>query len=170
VSRTARGAVLAMLLVAVPAAGLGTGSTRGPRPDRARRLPRIDVRLDLERTAAIGQAVAGAVQQRQAWLAATAAAASRAAQAAARSGLGRFTVTCYALGGHTATGRPVSTEVVAVDPRVIALGTRLFIEGVGTRLAADTGGAIKGHRLDIWLPSVAACRQFGVRRLAAYLA
>ena len=82
--------------------------------------------------------------------------------------LGNFVVTCYALGGHTATGRPVSTAVVAVDPRVVRLGSHVMIGGVGRRLAADTGGAIRGHRLDIWLPSVGACRRFGVRRLPVY--
>jgi 3D (Asp-Asp-Asp) domain-containing protein len=45
------------------------------------------------------------------------------------------------------------------------LGTRLVIDKVGPRVAADTGGSIKGRRLDIWEPSVAACARFGRRQL-----
>jgi 3D (Asp-Asp-Asp) domain-containing protein len=50
------------------------------------------------------------------------------------------------------------------------LGTRLVIDKVGPRVAADTGGAIKGRRLDIWEPSVAACTQFGRRQLRVWQA
>jgi 3D (Asp-Asp-Asp) domain-containing protein len=53
---------------------------------------------------------------------------------------------------------------------VVPLGTRLFIAGVGLRVAADTGRLIKGHRLDIWLPTSHACRQFGRRPMAVYRA
>jgi 3D (Asp-Asp-Asp) domain-containing protein len=77
--------------------------------------------------------------------------------------LGSFSATCYALGGHTASGAPVSDNVVAVDPRLIPLGTRLYIDGVGYRTALDTGGAIKGKRLDIWRGSISACRVWGRR-------
>ena len=100
-----------------------------------------------------------------------AARAARAASAApARPLVGRFVVTCYALRGETATGRRVSTDVVAVDPRVVPLGARLYIAGVGVRTAADTGRAIKGSRLDIWMPTSRECRQFGRRPLAVYRA
>lgn len=87
---------------------------------------------------------------------------------AVRQDLGVFTVTCYSLGGHTATGAPTSEDVVAVDPAVIPLGTRIVIDGVGARVASDTGGAIKGHRLDVWKPAAADCSSFGVRRLEAW--
>ena len=53
---------------------------------------------------------------------------------------------------------------------MVRLGSHVMIGGVGRRVAADTGGAIRGHRLDIWMPSVSACRQFGVRRLPVYQA
>ena len=84
--------------------------------------------------------------------------------------LGLFEVSCHTGKGVTASGRPSSRETVSVDPRVVPLGTRLVIDKVGTRVAADTGGAIKGRRLDIWEPSVAACRQFGRRQLRVWQA
>jgi 3D (Asp-Asp-Asp) domain-containing protein len=84
--------------------------------------------------------------------------------------LGSFQVSCHTGKGITASGRPASREIVSVDPRVVPLGTRLLIEGVGTRVAADTGGSIRGRRLDIWEPSAAACTQFGRRQLRVWQA
>ncbi len=52
-------------------------------------------------------------------------------------------------GGLTATGIRAKYGVVAVDPRIIPLGTRLYIPGYGYAIAADTGGAIKGRRIDL---------------------
>lgn len=57
--------------------------------------------------------------------------------------------TFYYSGGTTASGLPADENVVAVDPRIIPLGTKIFIPGIGTRIAADTGGAIKGNIVDI---------------------
>jgi 3D (Asp-Asp-Asp) domain-containing protein len=91
--------------------------------------------------------------------------------AAARGALlGRFEVSCHTGKGVTASGRPSSRETVSVDPQVVPLGRRLVIEGVGPRVAADTGGAIKGRRLDIWEPSAAACTRFGRRQLRVWQA
>jgi 3D (Asp-Asp-Asp) domain-containing protein len=84
--------------------------------------------------------------------------------------LGIFEVSCHTGKGVTASGRPSSRETVSVDPRVVPLGTRLVIDKVGPRVAADTGGAIKGRRLDIWEPSAAACIQFGRRQLRVWQA
>jgi 3D (Asp-Asp-Asp) domain-containing protein len=84
--------------------------------------------------------------------------------------LGSFEVTCHTGKGVTALGRPSSRETVSVDPRVVPLGTRLVIDKVGTRVAADTGGGIKGWRLDIWEPSLDACRRFGRRQLRVWQA
>jgi 3D (Asp-Asp-Asp) domain-containing protein len=91
--------------------------------------------------------------------------------AAARGALlGSFEVSCHTGKGITASGRPSSREIVSVDPRVVPLGTRLVIEGVGPRVAADTGRSIRGRRLDIWEPSAAACTRFGRRQLRVWQA
>jgi len=94
--------------------------------------------------------------------------ASSAAPAGPKS-LGEFVVTCYDIHGTTASGAPASLQSVAVDPAVIPLGTTITIQGVGTRIADDTGGAIVGHRLDIWEPTAAQCDAFGVQTLEVWL-
>ncbi len=59
--------------------------------------------------------------------------------------------TAYCLRGTTATGLPVGPGIVATDPTVIPLGTRMTIPGYGEGVAADTGGAITGARIDVWI-------------------
>jgi len=83
----------------------------------------------------------------------------------ASSGVRSLTVvaTAYALPGTTASGRPVGWGVVAVDPSVIPLGSRLAIPGYGMGVAADTGGAIQGARIDVWFPTVAQAHVWGTR-------
>ena len=71
--------------------------------------------------------------------------------------------TGYALPGRTASGIPVGPGVVAVDPAVIPLGTRLTIPGYGQGIAADTGGAIQGARIDLWFSSEAEAFAWGRR-------
>lgn len=83
--------------------------------------------------------------------------------------LGTFVVTCYDLQGRTASGATTSSITVAVDPRVIPLGTQIYIDGVGTRVAQDTGGAIVGKRLDIWEPTYAQCAAWGVETRQVWL-
>jgi 3D (Asp-Asp-Asp) domain-containing protein len=83
--------------------------------------------------------------------------------------LGVFTVTCYDLGGSTATGTAPDTSTVAVDPSVIPLGSTIYVDGAGTRVAQDTGGAIRGDRLDIWEPSYADCEAWGVQDRQVWL-
>jgi peptidoglycan DL-endopeptidase CwlO len=61
--------------------------------------------------------------------------------------------TGYCLRGTTATGIPVGLGVVAVDPSVIPLGTRMTVPGYGEGVAADTGSAVKGAIIDLWFPS-----------------
>jgi 3D (Asp-Asp-Asp) domain-containing protein len=69
----------------------------------------------------------------------------------------------YYLPGKTALGVPVRMGVVAVDPKLIPLGTRLHVPGYGPALAADVGTAIKGPIIDLWFPSTAAARAWGRR-------
>ena len=82
--------------------------------------------------------------------------------------LGTFMVTCYDLAGVTATGAIAGPESVAVDPSVIPLGTRIYVQGVGMRTADDTGGAIIGNHIDIWEPAYTTCADWGVQEKAVY--
>ncbi|HKC74853.1 MAG TPA: 3D domain-containing protein [Chloroflexota bacterium] len=67
----------------------------------------------------------------------------------------RFFVTGYVLRGYTFTGTYVHPGTCAVDPRVIPLGSYITISGLGTCHAEDTGGAIIGYHIDVWVPTVA---------------
>jgi 3D (Asp-Asp-Asp) domain-containing protein len=69
----------------------------------------------------------------------------------------------YHLPGSTALGIPVRKGVVAVDPKLIPLGTRMHVPGYGRALAADVGYAIKGRIIDLWFPSTAKARAWGRR-------
>lgn len=68
--------------------------------------------------------------------------------------------------GIMRNGNRVHWGAVAVDPRVIPLGTRMYIEGFGNQVfvAEDTGSAIKGYRIDIWMPTLQQARNFGAQR------
>ncbi len=69
----------------------------------------------------------------------------------------------YHLPGKTALGIPVRKGVVAVDPKLIPLGTKLHVPGYGSAIAADVGYAIKGRIIDLWFPSTAKARSWGRR-------
>ncbi|MGI6082788.1 MAG: G5 domain-containing protein [Limnochordia bacterium] len=71
--------------------------------------------------------------------------------------------------GITYTGIKATKGVVAVDPRVIPLGTRLYIPGYGEAVAADTGSAIKGSRIDLCYESYSEAIQFGRRVVKVYI-
>jgi 3D (Asp-Asp-Asp) domain-containing protein len=79
------------------------------------------------------------------------------------------TATGYSLSGHTSTGLPVGVGVVAVDPAVIPLGTRLTIPGYGEGVAADTGTAVRGNTIDLWFPSLANATAWGRRTVTITL-
>ena len=103
--------------------------------------------------------------------AAPAAAASPPAAPPVTTGARTITVfaTAYTLSGRTATGAPVGYGVVAVDPNVIPLGTRMTIPGYGEGVAADTGGAIQGAVVDLWFPSAAQAAAWGRRTVTITL-
>ncbi len=73
----------------------------------------------------------------------------------------RVDAVAYHLHGRTASGIPVRKGVVAVDPLLIPLGTRLLVPGYGRAVAADVGVAIKGRIIDLWMPTDAEARSWG---------
>jgi 3D (Asp-Asp-Asp) domain-containing protein len=79
------------------------------------------------------------------------------------------TATGYSLKGHTATGVSVGYGIVAVDPGVIPLGTRMSIPGYGEGVAADTGGSVAGSRIDLWFPTRAEALAWGTRAVTITL-
>lgn len=73
-----------------------------------------------------------------------------------------FEATAYCQGEVTFTGtKPQEGRTVATDPEVIPLGTKLIINGKGDYVAEDTGGLIRGNRLDIYLEDYSRCIEFG---------
>jgi 3D (Asp-Asp-Asp) domain-containing protein len=71
--------------------------------------------------------------------------------------------------GITATGLPAVRGIAAVDPDVIPLGTRLFIPGYGEAIAADTGGAIVGNKIDLVMDSYGEAMDFGRQDVTVYV-
>ena len=79
-----------------------------------------------------------------------------------------YSATAYSLRGRTASGQYVSRGLIAADPRHLPLGTRVRLDAgpwSGEYLVADTGGAIKGRKIDIWTPSTREALQFGRRNV-----
>ncbi|WP_203334077.1 LysM peptidoglycan-binding domain-containing protein [Planococcus beigongshangi] len=76
-----------------------------------------------------------------------------------------YTAYCAGCSGITATGIDLRSnpnqKVIAVDPTVIPLGSTVWVEGYGTAIAGDTGGAIKGNKIDVFIPSRDAALQWG---------
>ncbi len=77
--------------------------------------------------------------------------------------------TGYALQGTTATGLPVGWGVVAVDPGIIPLGTRMTIPGYGAGVAADVGSAVQGATIDLWFPTEVQALAWGRRTVTITL-
>lgn len=71
--------------------------------------------------------------------------------------------------GITATGLRARKGIIAVDPSVIPLGTKLYVQGYGEAQAADTGGWIKGNRVDLCFDSLQECMIYGRRNIYVYL-
>lgn len=92
--------------------------------------------------------------------------------------LGEFTLTAYTAGPESTGKRPgdagygitssgakaVEGVTIAVDPNVIPLGSRIYIEGIGYRVAQDIGSAIKGKKIDLYMNDVTEARKFGVKK------
>jgi 3D (Asp-Asp-Asp) domain-containing protein len=100
---------------------------------------------------------------------AAAPAAAEPASAPAAPGTLTVTATGYSLAGQTSTGLPVGRGVVAVDPTVIPLGTRISIPGYGEAVAADTGSGVQGNAIDIWFPTMADAFAWGRRTVTITL-
>ena len=103
---------------------------------------------------------------------------SRAGWQTSRSGFGRGKVlTMVATGYHTmvtGTGRTrmglrADYGHVAVDPRVIPLGSLVYVEGYGMAIASDTGSAIKGNRIDLCFPDYRTAARYGHKRLKVHV-
>jgi uncharacterized protein YabE (DUF348 family) len=102
---------------------------------------------------------------------------SRSASAAAPSSGGKefyvnstaYTANCNGCSGVTATGVNLkanpNAKVIAVDPSVIPLGTKVYVEGYGYATASDTGGAIRGSKIDVFFPSKSQAYQWGTKRV-----
>ena len=80
-----------------------------------------------------------------------------------------YTPYCAGCSGVSATGINLRTKsglkVIAVDPNVIALGSKVWVEGYGYAVAGDTGGAIKGNKIDILVPTETQANQWGRKKV-----
>ena len=77
-----------------------------------------------------------------------------------------YVATAYSLRGRTASGRMVSKGLIAADPRHLPLGSRVRIDAgaySGEYVVADTGGMVRGRRIDIWTPTSREAMRFGRR-------
>jgi len=84
-----------------------------------------------------------------------------------------FKATAYCLKGRTASGGSVRRGIVAADTRILPLGTRINISAgaySGTYTVADTGGAVRGRILDIWVPNCSEAIKFGRRSIKVSVA
>ena len=80
-----------------------------------------------------------------------------------------YTAYCAGCSGTTAYGIDLranpNQKVIAVDPRIIPLGTKVWVEGYGEAIAGDTGGAIKGNKIDVFIPSYDNAMAWGVKKV-----
>jgi len=78
-----------------------------------------------------------------------------------------YTANCAGCSGVTYTGINLKAnpnqKVIAVDPRVIPLGSKVYVEGYGTAIAGDTGGAIKGNRIDVFISDQSSAMAYGIK-------
>ncbi len=84
---------------------------------------------------------------------------------------GSFSASAYCLSGRTAMGHGVRRGLIAADPRVLKLGSTVYVNAgpwSGNYLVSDTGGAIKGKKIDIWVPNCSEARRFGRRSVEVF--
>lgn len=84
-----------------------------------------------------------------------------------------YTASCLGCSGITATGIDLrnnpNMKLIAVDPSIIPLGSQVYVEGYGYAIAGDTGGAIKGHKVDIFINDLAQAKQWGRKTVNVYV-
>ena len=80
-----------------------------------------------------------------------------------------YTAYCTGCSGTTAYGIDLranpNQKVIAVDPKIIPLGTKVWVEGYGEAIAGDIGGAIKGNKIDVFIPSYDNAMEWGVKKV-----
>lgn len=76
----------------------------------------------------------------------------------------------YCINGRTASGEYTRKGCIAVDPRVIPLGKKIYVPGYGWGKSMDTGGSVRGNVIDIWYPTRSECMQWGVRTVTIKVA
>ena len=162
-SLAARSATLERLRGDAAAAAAAIASTRAQQAGYLGSL-RAKERLNGVRISSLERA-ARAAQAKSAVLVPAASAAPAAAGAQTLS----VVATGYSGTGATATGLAAGWGVVAVDPSVIPLGTRMSIPGYGAGVAADVGSAVSGSTIDLWFPSDAQARAWGRRTVTISL-
>ncbi|AWE07109.1 hypothetical protein DCE79_06685 [Lysinibacillus sp. 2017] len=76
-----------------------------------------------------------------------------------------FTATCKGCTGYTKIGinlrKNPTVKLIAVDPKIIPLGSKVWVEGYGIAIAGDTGGSIKGNKIDVFLSNKATANKWG---------
>jgi 3D (Asp-Asp-Asp) domain-containing protein len=78
-----------------------------------------------------------------------------------------YTGSCKGCSGTTATGlnlkKNPKLKVISVDPKVIPLGSKVYVEGYGYAIAGDTGGALKGNKIDVFIPNQKNALKWGIK-------
>ncbi|WP_336047022.1 3D domain-containing protein [Solibacillus ferritrahens] len=80
-----------------------------------------------------------------------------------------FTASCKGCSGKTASGinlkKNPDVKLIAVDPKIIPLGTKVWVEGYGIAVAGDTGGSIKGSKIDVFVKSKKTALNWGRKKV-----
>ncbi|WP_088071856.1 3D domain-containing protein [Gottfriedia luciferensis] len=78
-----------------------------------------------------------------------------------------YTGSCKGCSGKTATGLDLkknpNLKVISVDPKVIPLGSKVYVDGYGYAIAGDTGGSLKGNKIDVFIPNQKNALKWGVK-------